>query len=275
MPRPVCPYPRVIDALREATDGAVIVVKGGRYAEHPQFPQEVRVTTNNITLQALGAVLLELSGPWLAIDAPHFTIKGALELRGGGVLICEGATLHQNGDLSISTTEFLATGVKVAAGGTWLQLGRTTISAGAADGDFSLTNGVHVEANAIWQQLGELSVYSHGAIGVLVSGTWDQLGEAKMIVQGEGDAKRGNYGLVFGEGVRLAHGAWSQKGALHINAIDASNAIHLSAGSVWLQDANVVLDLDSVQERRHYDQLGLSSLFLLGLIRQPAPVVHG
>lgn len=67
-----------------------------------------------------------------------------------------------------------------------------------------------------------------------------------MIVQGEGDAKRGicappffhlysqnslaffwcppgNYGLVFGEGVRLAHGAWSQKGALHINAIDASN----------------------------------------------------
>lgn len=33
----------------------------------------------------------------------------------------------------------------------------------------------------------------------------------------------GNYGLVFGEGVRLAHGAWSQKGALHINAIDASN----------------------------------------------------
>jgi hypothetical protein len=56
-----------------------------------------------------------------------------------GVLICEGATLHQNGDLSISTTEFLATGVKVADGGTWLQLGRTTISAGAADGDFSLS----------------------------------------------------------------------------------------------------------------------------------------
>ncbi|ELR17958.1 uncharacterized protein ACA1_208360 [Acanthamoeba castellanii str. Neff] len=34
-----------------------------------------------------------------------FHLKGALELRGGGVLICEGATLHQNGDLSISTTE--------------------------------------------------------------------------------------------------------------------------------------------------------------------------
>jgi len=55
----VCPYARVNDALREATDDAVIVVKGGRYAEHAQLPQVVRVTANNITLQyvlLIGAV---------------------------------------------------------------------------------------------------------------------------------------------------------------------------------------------------------------------------
>lgn len=58
-----------------------------------------------------------------------------------GIEVGAGGVLQQQGKLQVSVRAFLADGVRLASGASWLQLGSATISAGQAghDRDFSLS----------------------------------------------------------------------------------------------------------------------------------------
>ncbi|ELR23825.1 uncharacterized protein ACA1_335220 [Acanthamoeba castellanii str. Neff] len=162
-----CDYVSTGAALAAARDHSVVDVEAGRY-----FESTVRVRANNVTLRAVGGeVVLDLAG---------------IEVGAGGVL-------QQQGKLQVSVRAFLADGVRLASGASWLQLGSATISAGQAghDRDFSLNNGVLVEANASWHQTGPLTVLAHGSIGVFLSlgGRWEQSGPASLTIVGQGDSQ--------------------------------------------------------------------------------------
>lgn len=154
-----------------------------------------------------------------------------------GIEVGAGGVLQQQGKLQVSVRAFLADGVRLASGASWLQLGSATISAGQAghDRDFSLNNGVLVEANASWHQTGPLTVLAHGSIGVFLSlgGRWEQSGPASLTIVGQGDSQsRGDLGTVFGEAVRLGRDAtWLQTGSVSVTATNASSAVFLPTGS--------------------------------------------
>jgi hypothetical protein len=58
-----------------------------------------------------------------------------------GIVVGAGGVLQQQGELRVSVRAFLADGVRMASGASWLQLGSATISAGHVghDLDFSLS----------------------------------------------------------------------------------------------------------------------------------------
>jgi hypothetical protein len=132
--------------------------------------------TSDVRGRAVGGeVVLDLAGGSLVTEAAQlFTIDGRLSLVDGGpssqvhygfffqslsfvcvcVCVCvwragdqsgievgAGGVLQQQGELQVRVRAFLADGVRLASGASWLQLGSATISAGQAghDRDFSLS----------------------------------------------------------------------------------------------------------------------------------------
>ncbi len=59
------------------------------------------------------------------------TIDGQLSLVAGGLSVAAGGRLVQKGQLSVSVTSYMGVGVRVAAGATWMQEGRTIVAAGS------------------------------------------------------------------------------------------------------------------------------------------------
>jgi hypothetical protein len=62
-----------------------------------------------------------------------------------GLLINAGNRLVQKGTLHVKTTSFMANGVKLATGATWVQDGNVVITAGLAEAhsEFSLSTPTH------------------------------------------------------------------------------------------------------------------------------------
>jgi hypothetical protein len=105
----------------------------------------------------------------LNLEADVFTIDGSLTLANRGISVAANGRLVQNGDLEISVNDFLGAGVRLAAGASWLQLGRTTINAGVAGSHAQLSLGAYhsrphystprpqsltVNVNSLWRGAG-------------------------------------------------------------------------------------------------------------------------